>query len=267
MTIADAIIIGFLQGLTEFLPVSSSAHIVLGEVLLGTTSSESLAFAIVIHFATVLSTLIVFRQFIQDTFRGLFNTEWNEAKKFALHVVLSMIPVTIVGLLFRDSVEAMFNGQVLLVGGALWVTGTLLLMTGLLAKENAGPVTAAKAFIVGIAQAVAVIPGISRSGSTIATGLLLGIDKKKMARFSFLMVIPPITGIMLLDAIDMYEQSQSGGISLDIGVMIAGFLTAFATGWVACKWMVQIVQRGKLQYFAYYCYLVGGIAILYALIA
>ncbi len=262
MDLWESIILGIVQGLTEFLPVSSSGHIVLGEAILGAHSEESLAFTVLVHFATVLSTLIIFRQFIAETIRELFVPRWNEAKDFALWVVISMLPVLVIGLFFKEEVEALFEGRLALVGGALLFTGTLLLVT-LWAPKQAGTITPMKAFLIGIAQAVAVIPGVSRSGSTIATGLLLGVDKGLMARFSFLMVIPPILGAMLMDTKDMVEQSQAGTLDIAITPLLGGFLAAFVTGLLACTWMIRIVQQGKLQYFAYYCFAVGAAAIGY----
>lgn len=266
MSIWESIILGVIQGLTEFLPVSSSGHIVLGEAILRAHSEESLAFTVVVHFATVLSTIIIFRQFIADTFKGLLVPRWNEAKDFALWVVISMLPVLVVGLFFKEEVEALFEGRIALVGTALLFTGALLLVT-LWAPKKTGGVTPLKSLIIGIAQAIAVIPGVSRSGSTIATGLLLGVDKSLMARFSFLMVIPPIIGAMLMDTKDMIEKSQAGTLDINFLPLVAGFLAAFITGLLACRWMIRIVQQGKLQYFAYYCFAVGAIAIGYALFA
>jgi len=264
MSIWESIILGVIQGLTEFLPVSSSGHIVLGEAILSAHSEESLAFTVVVHFATVLSTIIIFRQFIADTFKGLLVPRWNEAKEFALWVIISMLPVLVVGLFFKEEVEALFEGRIVLVGTALLCTGALLLVT-LWAPKKTGGVTPLKSLVIGIAQAIAVIPGVSRSGSTIATGLLLGVDKSLMARFSFLMVIPPIIGAMLMDTKDMIEKSQAGTLDINFVPLLAGFLAAFITGLLACRWMIRIVQQGKLQYFAYYCFAVGATAIGYAL--
>ncbi len=266
MNLFEAIILGIIQGLTEFLPVSSSGHILLGEAVLGTHTEESLAFTVVVHFATVLSTIIVFRRFIIDTLKGLLQPDGREHRLFAGHILLSMLPVLVVGLFFKDAVEALFEGSLAWVGAALLFTGLLLLLT-LRAPRTTGPVTGLKALLVGIAQAVAVTPGISRSGATIATGLLLGIDKSLMARFSFLMVIPPIIGAMLLDGKDMWEAHQAGTLAIDPLVLLGGFVAAFITGLLACRLMIRIVQKGQLQYFAYYCFLVGLLAIGYTLLA
>lgn len=263
MNFWESIILGIIQGLTEFLPVSSSGHIVLGEAILGAHSEESLAFTVVVHFATVLSTIIIFRSFIADTFKGLLMPRWNEAKDFAVWVLLSMLPVLVVGLFFKEEVAHLFEGRIGLVGLALLFTGSILLVT-LWAPRKTGGVTPGKSLLIGLAQAIAVIPGISRSGATIATGLLLGVDKNLMARFSFLMVIPPIIGAMLIDTKDMLEKSQAGTLEISFLPLAAGFAAAFLTGLLACRWMIRIVQHGKLQYFAYYCFVIGLIAIGYA---
>lgn len=263
MNVWESIILGIIQGLTEFLPVSSSGHIVLGEAILNVHSEESLAFTVLVHFATVLSTVIIFRQFIFDTFKGIFAPRWNEAKDFAIWVIVSMLPVLVVGLFFKTEVEALFSGKIGLVGIALLVTGTLLLLT-LWSGQKAGRVTPLRAFIIGLAQAIAVIPGISRSGATIATGLLLGVDRQLMARFSFLMVIPPIFGAMLIDTKDMISVAASGTMNVAFLPLLAGFMAAFITGLVACRLMIRIVQLGKLQYFAYYCFAIGLLAIGYS---
>lgn len=263
MSYIEAIILGIIQGLTEFLPVSSSGHIVLGEAILNTKSNDNLAFTIVVHFATVISTIVVFRKDILLIIRDLFSFKWNPSTRFVLFIVISMIPVMIAGLLFKDEVEAMFEGRIMLVGFMLVLTGLILLST-LLASKKTKELNAGSAFVIGIAQAIAVIPGISRSGSTISTALLFGIDREQAARFSFLMVIPPIIGIMLLDALDMVKQQQTGDLSIQPIILLIGFIAAFLTGLIACKWMIRIVKTGKIQYFAYYCFLVGIIAIIWS---
>ncbi len=259
MTLIEAIILGIIQGLTEFLPVSSSGHIELGSVLLGTKSEDNLLFSVVVHAATALSTIIVFRQDIAQIFAGLFTATWNEAKDYAAKILLSMLPVLVVGLLFKDQVEGFFGGQVLLVGIMLWVTGGLLTLT-YYAKGAGGSVTYPKALIIGVAQAIAIMPGISRSGSTIATALLLGVEKSRAAKFSFLMVLGPIIGASLLELKD-YAEAPAVANAISTTPLIAGFIAAFASGLLACQWMIAIVKRGKLIYFAIYCFIVGAIAV------
>ncbi len=259
MTWIEAVILGIVQGLTEFLPVSSSGHIVLGEALLQTGSADNLAFTVVVHFATVLSTLIVFRKSIWKILSGL-RPEWNYSSRFLTHILISMIPVAIAGLFFKDEVEALFQGRTMLVGFMLLITGSLLLLTSRAGKGKR-KITTPGALLIGISQALAVIPGISRSGATISTALLLGVDREKAAEFSFLMVIPPILGIMLLDLKDIMELSAAGSAGISSTALFAGFLAAFLTGLAACSWMISIVKKGRISYFAYYCFAIGIIAI------
>ena len=258
MTLIEAIILGIIQGLTEFLPVSSSGHIELGTVLLGVQSEDNLLFSVVVHGATALSTMVVFRQDIADIFAGLFTPTWNESKDYAAKILLSMVPVLVVGLLFKDQVESFFGGNVLLVGLMLLLTGTLLALT-YYAKDRVGAVTYPKALIIGVAQAVAIMPGISRSGSTIATALLAGVEKSRAAKFSFLMVLGPIIGASLLELKDYLEAPAAN--SIGTVSLVVGFLAAFVSGLLACQWMIAIVKRGKLIYFAIYCFIVGAVAI------
>lgn len=205
MSIIEAIILGVVQGLTEFLPVSSSGHIELGTVLLGVESSDNLLFSIVVYCATALSTIVIFRKDIVDIIRGVLAFKWNDATEFSAKILLSMIPVGMIGIFFKNQVESFFGGQVVLVGFMLLMTGTLLAMTYYVRKHT-GPVTYGKAMIMGVVQALAIIPGISRSGATIATALLVGVEKERAARFSFLMVLPPILGASLLELNDFMEQ-------------------------------------------------------------
>ncbi|MBC2606769.1 undecaprenyl-diphosphate phosphatase [Pelagicoccus albus] len=256
MSLLEAIILGIIQGLTEFLPVSSSGHLELGKAILGIETTEDVTFTVVVHGATVLSTIVIFWRDIMDLFRGLFTTSWNESKQYIAMLIISSFPVIFVGLFFKDEVESLFTGNVLLVGCMLLLTGALLSFTYYSPKEG-GPVTYKKAIIIGIAQAIAVMPGISRSGSTIATGLLLGVDKKKVARFSFLMVLIPILGANCKEILD---GEMANSVVPPIG-LIAGAIAAFLAGVLACKWMIAIVTRGKLIYFAYYCFAAGVIAI------
>jgi len=257
-----AIILGIVQGLTEFLPVSSSGHLEIAKYILGNelAGDESLMMTILFHVATALSTMFVFRKDILEILKGLCNTKMNEEKKFSLAIILSMIPAVIVGLFFLDELERLFTANLLLVGCMLIVTGVLLFLADR-AKETDKNVSYTNAFIVGLAQAVATIPGISRSGATIASSVLLGIDRQKAARFSFLMVIPLILGKVIQDlASGEYMDAE-----LKMLPMLFGFAAAFFTGIFACKWMIALVQKSKLSYFSYYCFAVGIIAIIFGL--
>ena len=261
--IIKSILLGIVQGLAEFLPVSSSGHIELFKALFHVDfGKDNLLFTSLIHGATVLSTIIIFRKDILEIIKDLLKFELNESTKFALYILVSMLPVLVVGLFFKDFVESFFNQNLLLVGFMLLLTGFLLLLTKFV-NVKAKELTYGSAFLIGISQAIAVLPGISRSGSTIATGLLLGIDKSKMAKFSFLMVIPPILGAMLLDLKDFAEGASVNSISTP--ELAGGFIAAFLTGLVACNWMIKIVKQGKIQYFAYYCFVVGLLAIGFSL--
>jgi undecaprenyl-diphosphatase len=222
----------------------------------------------VVHGATALSTLVVFWKTIWEIVRDVFKFEWNESTQYVAKIVLSMIPVGIVGVLWKDELEALFDGNVMLVCGMLILTGFLLFFTTR-AGEKQGEVTFGKALIVGIAQAIAILPGISRSGATISTALLAGIDRTKAARFSFLMVIPPILGANLLEVKDFMEASEAGvATEMSIGTLplIVGFVTSFIVGFLACTWMINIVRKGKLIYFAIYCWAVGALGLAYTLL-
>jgi undecaprenyl-diphosphatase len=259
----EAIILGIVQGLTEFLPVSSSGHLEIVKALLGDESvpKESMAFTVLLHAATALSTIVVYRKDIGQILAGLFSTELNEEKTFSIKIILSMIPAAVVGVLFNDELEALFSGQVLLVGFLLIITGLLLFLADR-AKATEKPVSYLHSVIIGISQAIAILPGISRSGATISTAVLLGIDKEKAARFSFLMVVPLILGKMAKDLLD-YE---GGFESTDAGVLIAGFAAAFIAGFMACTWMIALVKKSQLKYFAFYCFVAGTIAMITQLI-
>ncbi|WP_167342745.1 undecaprenyl-diphosphatase UppP [Nonlabens sp. SY33080] len=260
MELVDAIILGVIQGLTEFLPVSSSGHIELGKAILDTQvqdPDENLLFTVLVHFATALSTIIVFRKDIFELFKGIFQFKWNEEFQFALKIVLSMIPAVIVGLFFEEQLESLFSGNVLLVGFMLIITGLLLFLAGK-ARDTNKNVSWKDAVIIGVSQAIAMLPGISRSGATISTSVLLGNDRTKAARFSFLMVVPLIFGKIAKDLLGGKIEFQADqNLSL-----IAGFIAAFVTGWIACKWMIKLVKKAKLHYFSYYCFAVGLIAII-----
>lgn len=255
----EAIALGIIQGFTEFLPVSSSGHIEIANYLFGNDSSgdENLTMTIVLHAATAIATIIVFRNDILDILKGIFTSSYNDEKRFALVIILSMIPAAIVGLFFEDIVEQFFTQNLLLVGSMLIVTALLLYLADK-AKDTTKHVGFKEAIIIGLAQAIATLPGISRSGSTIATSVLLGVDRSKAARFSFLMVVPLILGKMAKDLIDGEFASQS----IDILPLTLGFTAALITGYFACRWMIELVKRSQLKYFSFYCLIVGIIAII-----
>ena len=262
MDTLPAFILGLIQGLTEYLPVSTSGHITIESNLFGIKGEENLAFTVAVHVATVLSTLVIFWKQIVWLFKDLFKFQWNEGTRYVACIVVSMIPVGIVGVFFKDYVEDIFGSGLLVVGCMLLLTAFLLAFSYYAhprQKENIGFFDA---FIIGIAQACAVMPGLSRSGSTIATGLILGNKKESLAQFSFLMVIPPILGEALLDVMKASKEGLSA-VAGDISAtsLIVGFITAFIFGCLACKWMVDIVKKGKLIYFAVYCAIVGLITI------
>ena len=264
MEIIDAIILGIIQGLTEFLPVSSSGHLELGKAILGDQSlaEESLLFTVVLHFATALSTMVVFRKDILELIKGALKFKWNEDLQFISKIVLSMIPAVIVGLFFEEQLEQLFGGNILLVGFMLLVTAALLFFADK-AKDTNKKVSFKNAFIIGISQAIAMLPGISRSGATISTSVLLGNDKTKAARFSFLMVVPLIFGKIAKDVL-------SGDLSYDTGnfaTLSIGFVAAFIAGLFACTWMISLVKKSKLTYFAIYCAIVGVIAIAFSILS
>lgn len=268
MTWLEALLLGIIQGLTEFLPVSSSGHIELGKAILGVQPKDPLLFSIVVHGATALSTIVIFWKVIWGLIIGLFKFQWNEETQFVAKIVLSMIPVGVVGVLFEDLIEAFFDGQILLVGLMLLLTGGLLYLT-LKAKEKTGEVTFMNSIVIGIAQTIAILPGISRSGATISTALLLGVNRENAARFSFLMVLPPIMGALLIKSKKYFDAINGDVAGIDDGAMtdlsttilIVGFIAAFLSGLAACQWMIKIVKKGKLNYFAIYCFIVGAIAI------
>ena len=260
MTIIEALILGLIQGLTEFLPVSSSGHLELGNAILNIQAKENLTFAITVHGATVLSTIVVFYKDLQQLFAGFFRFKWNEETMYVSKLLFSMIPVLIIGAFFKDEIESFFTGNLLLVGSALLVTALLLAFT-YFAKERTKNISFLHAFIIGIAQALAVIPGISRSGATISTGLILGNKKKYIAKFSFLMVLIPIIGANIIELLD-YDPDV--GHTIGAMPLIAGFIMAFVSGLLACRWMIRLVKKGKLIYFAIYCLAVGLIAIFVA---
>jgi len=257
MGIVEALILGFVQGLTEFLPVSSSGHLEIAKELLGISEQEqNLLMTIVLHAATALSTIVIFRKDITQIFAGLFQFKWNEEAKFSVKIIISMIPAAIVGLFFEEEIEALFGGQILLVGSMLLLTGLLLFLADK-AKKTDKKVSMFNAVLIGISQAIAILPGISRSGATISTSVLLGVDREKAARFSFLMVVPLILGKMTKDVLSGDLSAQTSNIL----PLVFGFIAAFITGLVACKWMIRLVKKSQLKYFAYYCFAVGIISI------
>ena len=262
MTLFEAIILGIVQGLTEFLPVSSSGHLELTKAIVGDNSlpQESLLMTVLLHAATALSTIVIFRKDIKDLLSGLLQFKNNEEFKYALKIALSMIPAAVVGVIFEEEIELLFSGQILLVGFMLLVTGTLLFLADK-AKNTLKNVSVGNALMIGIAQAIAILPGISRSGATISTSVLLGIDRQKAARFSFLMVVPLILGKMAKDILS----GDLANSEADTIVLIAGFIAAFISGLLACQWMISLVKRSQLKYFSYYCYIVGLAAVGYAL--
>ena len=262
----EALILGIVQGLTEYLPVSSSGHLAIGQALFGMQNGEeNLMFTVAVHVATVLSTLVILWSEIDWIVRGLFKCKLNAETKYALNIVVSMIPVGIVGVFFKDTVEEIFGSGLLVVGCCLLLTALLLVFSYYAKPRQKEHISWKDAFIIGLAQAAAVMPGLSRSGSTIATGLLLGDKKELLAKFSFLMVIPPILGEALLDVMKMTKGEDVMG-SIEALPLAVGFLAAFLSGCLACKWMINIVKRGKLIYFGIYCAIVGAVTIICSLL-
>lgn len=275
----QALILGIVQGLTEYLPVSSSGHLTIGSALFGIDGEANLTFNIAVHVATVLSTCFILWKEIVWIFKDLFQFKWNEGTRYTVNIIISMIPIAIVGLFLKDKVEAIFDtsNAEALFGNPLFIVGCCLMLTAWLLtfsyvakprqKENISPL---HAFIIGIAQSLAVLPGLSRSGSTIATGLMLGNNKERLAQFSFLMVIPPILGEALLDFKDLVGGSAAAeGATTTIGTfpLIVGFLAAFIVGCLACKWMINIVKKGKLIWFAIYCAIVSFLSLILPYVA
>ena len=266
MTWIEALILGLIQGLTEYLPVSSSGHLAIGQALFGMNDgADNLMFTVAVHVATILSTIVILWSEIDWILKGLFKFKLNDETKYVLNIIVSMIPVGVVGLLFKDQVEEFFGSGLLLVGCCLLITAALLTFSYYAKPRQKEHISMKDAFIIGLAQAVAVLPGVSRSGSTIATGLMLGNKKESLAQFSFLMVIPPILGEALLDIMKMVKgEDVMGGI--EALPLMVGFVSAFLAGCVACKWMINIVKRGKLIYFGVYCAIIGVITIICSLI-
>ncbi len=263
MGFLEALILGIIQGLTEFLPVSSSGHLELAKAIFGDNLSgkDSMFMTVVLHLATALSTIVIFRKDIAMILKSLFTFKKDENFYFALKIVLSMIPAAIVGVLFDDILETFFDGQILLIGFMLILTGLLLFLANK-SRNTSKAVSFSDAIIVGIAQAIAILPGISRSGATISTSVLLGIDRERAARFSFLMVVPLILGKVAKDLIS--DDFTTSGIATSS--IVVGFISAFVVGLIACIWMIKIVKRSKLSYFSYYCFIIGIVAISFSVL-
>jgi len=258
MNSIDALILGIIQGFTEFLPVSSSGHLEIGKAILGDHSlpEDSMLFTVVLHFATALSTMVVFRKDIWEIVSGLLKFKWNEETQFSLKIIISMIPAVIVGLFFEEQLESFFGGNIAFVGFMLIITAVLLWLAD--RSRNTGKkVTNSNALVIGLSQAIAMLPGISRSGATISTSVLLGNDKSKAARFSFLMVVPLIFGKIAKDVLSGELFSET----VNYTSLSIGFISAFICGLIACTWMISLVRKSKLSYFAIYCLVVGLLAI------
>jgi undecaprenyl-diphosphatase len=262
MKYIEAMVLGIIQGLTEFLPISSSGHLEIGKALFGNEAigQESLFLTLVLHFGTALSTMVVFKNEIQEILKGLLDFKINDHTQFSIKIIISMIPAILVGLFFQNQIEALFFRNLVLVGAMLLLTGLILFLADR-GSDTQKKVSFTNAFVLGIVQAIAILPGISRSGSTIASAMLLGIDRQKATRFSFLMVLPLIFGSMAKTVIDLEGTPQNTNIII-LGV---GFISAFISGIVACRWMITIVKKSQLKYFSYYCIFVGGITLIYGL--
>ena len=279
MNSLQALLLGLLQGLTEYLPVSSSGHLAIGAYLFGVDGEESMAFTIVVHVATVLSTLVILWREIVWILRGVWCqltgkvsaqsagssscSSLNAESRYAINILISMIPVGIVGLFFKEQVEEIFGSGLTIVGIMLLVTAALLVFSYYARPRQRENISPLHAFLIGIGQALAVMPGLSRSGTTIATGLLLGNKKESMAQFSFLMVIPPILGEALLDVLKLMKGDEAFG-DIEFLPLAVGFLAAFVSGCAACRWMISIVRKGKLLYFGIYCALVALLVLFFA---
>ncbi|MDR2359014.1 MAG: undecaprenyl-diphosphate phosphatase [Prevotellaceae bacterium] len=257
----EALVLGLVQGLTEFLPVSSSGHLQIGQTLFGLQGEENLMFAVAVHAATVCSTILILWKEIAGLGKGMCRFQWNDETQYVAKIILSMLPVAVVGVFFKDVIESLFSSGLLVVGACLLVTASLLAFAYYAKPGAKGKISFRDAFLIGIAQACAVLPGLSRSGATISTGLLLGNKKETVAQFSFLMVLVPILGEALLD---LMKGGFSGSVAIPAPALLTGFIAAFAAGCAACKWMIAIVKRGKLIYFAAYCAITGAAALIYS---
>jgi undecaprenyl-diphosphatase len=262
MDYSESIILGIVQGLTEFLPISSSGHLEISKVILGNdfSNKESLLFTIVLHTATAFSTIFFFRKDLWEIINGLFDKKHNTSHNFSISIIISMVPAVFVGLFFEETINSMFDGNLILVGSMLYITALLLFISDFL-KLKQNEINFKNSFIIGLVQAIAILPGISRSGATIASAVIMGIDREKAARFSFIMVIPLILGSMAKSLLD-------NGLNLenfDVISLSLGFISAFFTGLFACKWMILLVKKSKLYYFSIYCCIIGSIIIYYSL--
>ncbi|MFT7592445.1 MAG: undecaprenyl-diphosphatase [bacterium] len=266
MSLVEAIILGIVQGFTEFLPVSSSGHIELVKAIQNTDIEEDLLFTVFLHLATALSTAVVFRKDLIHIFKGVLSFKWNEETKFAWFVFISMIPAALVGLFLKDQIESLFDKNVLLVGSMLLVTGVLLFVSDKVKTDKGENLSTRKSVIMGIIQAIAILPGISRSGSTIVTGVLLGLPRNKAARFSFIMVLPLILGAAAKSLKDFMDMSTVDQAASPIFEMSMGFIAAFISGLFAIKWMIKLVEKSQLKWFAYYCFMVGGASVIYSFV-
>ena len=260
MSVFESLILGIIQGLTEFLPISSSGHLELGKAIFGSEAigQESLFLTLVLHLGTALSTLVVYREDIMDLLRGIFSFKKNESHEFMLKIIISMIPAVIVGLFFEKQISVLFDKNLFLVGSMLLLTGIILFWAEKI-RRTSGKISNRKALFIGLIQAIAILPGISRSGSTIAGALILGIDRDKAARFSFLMVLPLIFGSMTKSLIEFKGVPEQ----FEIIPIFFGFFASFITGIFACKWMIGLVKKSQLIYFSFYCFVVGGISLFY----
>lgn len=261
MSILEAVILGLIQGLTEFLPVSSSGHLEIAKTILDSKNipNESMLMTIVLHGATALSTIVVFKKDIYKIFSDILTSKVNNSSFFSLKILLSMIPAILVGFFLQEEIESLFSGNLFLVGSMLIVTALILLLADR-AKNTNYEVTFTNSIIIGLAQAIAIIPGISRSGATISTSVLLGVDKEKSARFAFLMVVPLIFGVMAKELLfGEFVFNKASVLPL-----LIGFFVACVTGIIACKWMIRLVKNSKLKYFSLYCFIIGIIAIIYS---
>lgn len=258
----DALILGLVQGLTEYLPVSSSGHLAVGAELLGNKdAAENLAFTVLVHAATCLSSIVIFWKPILDILRDLLKFQWNANTRYTAMLLVADIPVIIAGLLFADQIDDLFAGNMSVIGAMWLLTATLLLLTTLVSKQEK-PLTFLNTFLIGIGQTFAIMPGLSRAGTTIAVGLLLGVERAQVARFSFLMVIVPVLGKTVLDLKDVLSGDGGSFANLSLVPATIGFVAAFISGLFACWAMIRLVNKGKVHYFAFYCIAAGILALL-----
>lgn len=260
MTWYEALLLGLLQGLAEFLPISSSGHLELAEWLLGVENSEDKRFAVVVHVATALATILTFNQSIAALLRGLFEFRRNDSLRYALLLAVSMVPILMVGLLFKKEIDSLFDGQITLVGCMFLLTAVLIVLAEKITWPHARPLTPLRALIIGAVQTVAILPGLSRSGATITTALLLGIDRSEAARFSFLMVLVPILGAGLLEVKELLDEPPADSVSLE--ALAIGFVASLGSGLLACRSMIALVRRRSLMGFAYYLVGLGSLTLL-----